>query len=60
VAKALESIAKEIKIVALPDLPEKGDVVDFIAMRGPKAAQDLLELIQAAPVWQGDGRKPPW
>jgi hypothetical protein len=54
VARALKPVADEVKMIELPDLPpEGGDVVDFISARGGSAAQDLLKLIEAAPVWAG-------
>jgi hypothetical protein len=52
VAQSLNGKAQEIKIVQLPGLPQKGDVDDFIAAHGANAAEDLLKLIQAAPVWK--------
>lgn len=39
----------EARILTLPDLPAKGDVSDWIARGGNKAA--LAELAKAAPLW---------
>lgn len=40
IAKALSGIAKEIRIVELPDLPEKGDVTDWL--ESGKTLEDLV------------------
>lgn len=56
VARSLYSIARSVKIIELPGLPEKGDVSDFIEMRGPEAADaKLLELATSAPEWRPEG-----
>lgn len=49
VARHLWGVAKTIKIVALPDLPEKGDVSDWLAQGGTKA--DLGALIVDTSPW---------
>jgi hypothetical protein len=41
-----------VKLVQLPGLPEKGDVVDFLERR---ALVELLHLIESAPYWTPDG-----
>jgi len=48
VARALNGIAASIKIVALPDLPEKGDVSDWLD--AGHAIRELRQLARAAPV----------
>lgn len=53
-AASLHGIAKQIRIVTLPDLPEKGDVFDFI-QRFPdptEAAGAIIDLADAAPIWE--------
>ena len=47
VARKLASAAASIKILALPGLPDKGDVSDWLASGG--TAQKLQELAAAAP-----------
>lgn len=53
VAKALYPVAASVKVVDLPDLPEKGDVSDWIAAGGTQDA--LLALADQTAVW-----KPSW
>jgi len=50
VASSLSVVANSIKIVELPDLPEKGDVSDWLN-RG-HSLSDLQALVDAAPLWQ--------
>ncbi len=49
VAAALDGIAAEVRVVALPDLPPKGDVSDWLAAGG--TVRDLARLWEAAPGW---------
>jgi hypothetical protein len=49
VAAHLHGAAREIRVVALPGLPEKGDVSDWIAADGK--VEELLRLCEAAPLW---------
>ena len=42
VAKALQGIANTVRILALPGLPEKGDVADWIASGGTAASLATL------------------
>jgi 5S rRNA maturation endonuclease (ribonuclease M5) len=51
VASVLMGIAKTIKLVRLIDLPESGDISDFIKKEGDKATAKLTELIASTPVW---------
>jgi AAA domain len=48
VATELHSVAKSIRVLALPDLPDKGDVSDWLA-RGGDSVMKLRELIANAP-----------
>jgi hypothetical protein len=50
VAMNLKGIAESIKILGLPDLPEKGDVSDWFLKGGGK--QELVGLMEATPEWQ--------
>ena len=50
VARNLAPVAERVRIVELPDLPEKGDVSDWIA-GGGKPLQ-LIELIKTAPIYE--------
>src|SRR5438094_5049814 len=47
VARNLAGVARTVRIVDLPDLPEKGDVSDWIAAGGTREA--LEALVAAAP-----------
>jgi len=40
VGRSLKGVAADIKLVSLPGVPEKGDVADFIALRGESAATE--------------------
>lgn len=48
-AKALHAMGVKVKVPELPELPEKGDVADWIAGGGTKAK--LFELAKAAALW---------
>jgi|LSQX01.3.fsa_nt_gb hypothetical protein len=53
VASSLYGIAKSIKIIELPGLPEKGDVTDFFHTNGKKKGLQLLnELVENTPEWK--------
>lgn len=56
VAKALHSIAARIRVVNLPDLPEKGDVFDWLA--AGKTVADLEAVVQAAPDYDAGAVEP--
>jgi hypothetical protein len=47
VAACLATVAREIRVVRLPGLPEKGDVSDWLA--GGGTADELAKLLEAAP-----------
>jgi len=49
VAENLKGIAESVKVIELPDLPEKGDVSDWIAQGHTK--EELNELIEQTPDW---------
>lgn len=53
VARALHGVAASVKIVLLPDLPEKGDISDYIARFDSKetAWASTCELIEKTPVY---------
>jgi hypothetical protein len=48
IKKSLDGIAASVTILNLPNLPDKGDVSDWLAMGG--TAQKLAELVRAAEV----------
>lgn len=50
VAHALHGIAGEVRVLELPDLPEKGDVSDWIDAGG--TAEELNALVLAASLWE--------
>ncbi len=47
IAESLSSSARRIRVLELPDLPEKGDVVDWHAVG--RSAEEFARLIAAAP-----------
>jgi archaellum biogenesis ATPase FlaH/5S rRNA maturation endonuclease (ribonuclease M5) len=49
IAKNLKSIAESLKVVELPNLKEKEDVSDWIALGHSK--EELIELIKQTPEW---------
>lgn len=49
VAGQLKGLAASVKVVRLPELPEKGDVSDWLAAGGDAA--QLAELVSAAAEW---------
>lgn len=49
VARMLDGVAASVRIVALPQLPAKGDVSDWLDAGG--TTDQLAELIKAAPEW---------
>lgn len=52
VAANLSGAAASVKVVELPDVPDKGDVSDWLAAGG--SAAELLQLADAAPEWEPD------
>jgi putative DNA primase/helicase len=50
VGAALTGIAKRLRVLMLPGLPAKGDVVDWLAAGGTREALD--QLIEQAPEWR--------
>jgi DNA primase len=50
VGAALTGVAKRVRVLVLPNLPPKGDIVDWEAAGGTREA--LEELIVNAPDWQ--------
>lgn len=50
-AAALHGVASAVRIVRLPDLPERGDVSDWLDA-DPANAMRLLPIAQAAPLWK--------
>ena len=49
-AQALHGTAKTIRIVALPDLPDKGDVSDWLDA-DPRRVEQLVDVCIAVPIW---------
>ena len=52
IAESLASSARRIRILELPNLPEKGDVVDWHAAGG--TAEEFARLVAAAPDYVPD------
>jgi hypothetical protein len=57
VAASLHGTAKSVKVLTLPDLPLKGDVVDWIA--AGRTVKELCELATKAPAWVPVQEAPP-
>lgn len=51
VAELVHPIAKSVKIIHFSNLPEHGDVSDFIKKHGDKAKTKLIERIVESPEW---------
>lgn len=49
VARSLDGVAASVRIVALPDMPDKSDVSDWLSNGGTGEA--LLELVEQTPLW---------
>lgn len=56
IANDLHGIAKSIKIVALPGLPEKGDIADWL--ESGHTTRELADLIDRADIWTPDNTQP--
>ncbi|NLH99892.1 MAG: AAA family ATPase, partial [Chthonomonadales bacterium] len=60
VANALHGIAASVRILALPDLPPKGDVSDWLSGKDPQAAAaELRKLARATPIFSPTARPAP-
>lgn len=57
VANALNGIAASIKVVALPDVPEKGDVSDWLG--AGHGAAELQDLAERTPLWESRSEEIP-
>lgn len=51
VARNLKPVAKRVRVLLLPNLPKKGDVVDWLRVGGG-TKEKLLELVDAVPDWK--------
>ena len=49
VAQSLHGVAAEVRVLELPDLPQKGDVSDYLDAGG--TTDELKVLVRTAPVW---------
>ncbi len=49
VARSLHGVAAEVKVLNLPDLPDKGDVSDWLDAGGTQ--EELLALVEKCPTW---------
>lgn len=56
VARQLRGVARSVRVLALPGLPEKGDVSDWLNNGG--SAAELRRLAETAPEWQPKTPKP--
>ena len=56
VAGSVRKVAKSVRLVELPGVPEGGDVSDYFA-RG-NTIDDLLKLVQETPQWESKGDAP--
>lgn len=51
IAKALYGKVGELKVVNLPGLSEKGDIIDWVKQEGNDKSK-LLEIVEEAPIWE--------
>ena len=56
VSTDLQGVAASVKVLLLPDLPEKGDVSDWLDAGG--SAEKLLALVEQTPEWDGKHNAP--
>lgn len=49
VAQSLHNVAASVKVVSLPNLPEKGDISDWLNVGG--TVEQLRELVEQAPLY---------
>lgn len=56
VALSLSGAGIDVRIVGLPDLPDKGDLSDYLATH---TKADLLALVRQTPRWTPDETRPP-
>ena len=56
VAASLVGIAESVKVVTLPDLPDKGDPSDWLAAGG--TIEELTRLVEAAPEYEHRSGQP--
>jgi RecA-family ATPase len=52
-AQRLHGVAKSVRIVSLPNLPDKGDVSDWLDA-DPRRADRLIDVCFDAPIWAPD------
>ena len=50
IASALHGVAKSVRVLELPELPEKGDVTNFFDAGG--TAEELAKLARQVPEWE--------
>jgi len=58
VARELNALGIDVRVVRFPDLPEKGDVSDWLDLG--HTAEELAELSEQAPRWQPGDSAEPW
>jgi putative DNA primase/helicase len=51
IANTLHGKVKELKIVELPGLQDKGDIIDWVKIPGNNI-EKLIELVKNAPIWK--------
>jgi putative DNA primase/helicase len=57
VARALAPVASSVRIVLLPDLPEKGDVSDWLDSGGDIV--NFINICESTPLWAANDNSPP-
>lgn len=57
VAKSVSVFAKSVKVLELPGLPPKGDIIDWLKVPGNDQAK-LVALMDSAPEWRVEQPKP--
>jgi len=53
IASSLNGHVPSIKVVALPGLPEKGDILDWVKEPG-NTKEKFIEIVESSPTWKPD------
>jgi len=52
IAKSLKDVARSVRVLDLPGLPEKGDITDWIQSGG--TTEELKRLAEECPLWESE------
>ncbi len=54
IATSLLSVEEQVRLVKLPDVPEQGDVTDYVAKHANRAKEELIALIKATKLFTAE------